>query len=294
VTEQPVSILVFGRTGQLGRALVAAAGPGVQLRSLARADANFLEPRSVAEAVMAARDADVVINAAAYTAVDRAESEETAARRVNAESVGALAQACRARGLPLIHVSTNYVFDGAKASPYTEDDAARPLNAYGRSKLAGEDAIRAALDGHVIVRTSWLYSAEGDNFVRTMLRLGRVQDAVSVVDDQHGTPTSAASLAAALIAIATRIARAPPVDCFGTFHYTGVGEATWCEFARAIFAAAGLETTVIPITSAAYPTAARRPSNGVLDCGKIDRAFGFSRPHWRDELARVAGEMAEW
>jgi dTDP-4-dehydrorhamnose reductase len=288
--ERPLSILLFGRTGQLARALVAAAGPGVQLRSLARADADFLEPKSVADAVAAARDANVVINAAAYTAVDRTESEDAVARRVNAESVGALAQACRTRGLPLIHVSTNYVFDGAKPSPYVEDDAARPLNAYGRSKLAGEDAIRTALDRHVIVRTSWLYSAEGDNFLRTMLRLARTQNVVSVVDDQRGTPTSAVSLAAALIAIATRIARAPSAERFGTFHYTDAGMATWCEFARAIFAAAGLDTTVIPITSAEYLAAARRPSNGVLDCGKIDRVFGLGRPHWRDELAQMARE----
>ena len=212
--DRPVSILLFGRTGQLARALLASTGTSVRVHSLSRLEADFFDPRAVAAAMMAASSADVVVNATAYTAVDKAENDEALAHRINAESVGALAEACRVRGLPLIHISTNYVFNGAKATPYVEDDPANPLSAYGRTKLEGEEAVRAVLDRHAIVRTSWLYSAHGSNFVRTMLRLGAARREVRVVDDQHGAPTSAASLAAAIIAMANRIV-APPHRALG-------------------------------------------------------------------------------
>jgi dTDP-4-dehydrorhamnose reductase len=289
--DRPVSILLFGRTGQLARALLVSMDAGVRVHSLSRVDADFLDPRAVAAATMLASGADVVVNATAYTSVDKAESEEALAYRINAESVGALAQACRVRGLPLIHISTNYVFNGEMATPYVEDDPADPLNAYGRTKLAGEEMVRAALDRHAIVRTSWLYSAHGSNFVRTMLRLGAARGEVRVVDDQYGAPTSAASLAAAIIAMAKRIVRAPSASCFGTFHYTNSGEATWHTFAQAIFAQpqwAGIKANVIPVSAVNYRAAAQRPRNGRLACAKIEQTYTLSRPRWQDELSRLA------
>jgi dTDP-4-dehydrorhamnose reductase len=288
-TDRPFHALVFGTTGQLARALGDAAGrcTRVALTAVPRTEADFRYPQQVRDAVARARDFDIVINAVAYTAVDKAESEEDVALAVNATSVEVLAQACRARDLPLIHVSTDYVFDGTKSTAYREDDPVAPLNAYGRTKLAGENAIRATLERHAIVRTSWVYSAHGANFVKTMLRLGRERTQLRVVDDQWGSPTSAQSLAAALLAMAGRIMRSGPRELFGTFHYIDRGETTWSRFAVEIFRLAGLDVHVDPIATADYPTPARRPLNSRLDCAKIEAVYGIVRPRWQDSLSQV-------
>ncbi|MEI9995385.1 MAG: dTDP-4-dehydrorhamnose reductase [Rhizomicrobium sp.] len=294
---KPITILQFGATGQLARALqrAASAQDGVRLHVLARQDADFRRPEQVRDAVLGSGAIDLVVNATAYTAVDKAESEEVVAQAVNAESVGALAQACHARGIGLVHVSTDYVFDGLKAAPYREDDPVHPLGAYGRSKRDGEQAIRAALAAHAILRTSWIYSADGTNFVKTMLRLGAERDELRIVDDQHGAPTSTASLAQAVLAVARAMLRDPAPARFGTFHYADRGEVTWRGFAEAIFAqcaaSAGIKARVVPIASADYPTAARRPLNSRLDCTKIERVYGIARPRWQDSLALVLDEI---
>jgi dTDP-4-dehydrorhamnose reductase len=286
----PIRILQFGATGQVAHEILRAADARFAVRALARDDADFLHPQQVANAVTRC-DADVVVNATAYTAVDKAEIDEAAAQNVNGDAVGALARACAARDMPLIHLSTDYVFDGTKAAPYTEDDPPHPVSAYGRSKLAGEVAIRAAGGRHAIVRTSWVYSARGNNFVKTMMRLGKERPEMRVVDDQHGAPTAAASIARAILTMAGRVVQAPAEECSGTFHYTDAGETTWRRFAEAIFARAGMDVRVIPITAADYPTPARRPANSRLDCAKIERVYAVARPRWQDGLARVMDEL---
>lgn len=289
-------LLQFGTDGQLATELMrAAVRQNVPLRTITVAEANFERPEDVAAVVDAARDVDVVVNAAAYTAVDKAESQEELARTINATAVSAMAAACARKSLPLIHVSTDYVYDGTKASPYVETDPTNPVGAYGRTKLEGEDAIRAALPAHVILRTSWVYSSVGANFVKTMLRLGAERDVLNVVDDQHGAPTAAGDLAAAIIEIARQLA-AGKKD-FGVFHYAGGGTTTWHGFAQAIFDSArgwgGIKANAVPITTAEYPTPARRPANSSLDCSKIEQAYSIKPVPWETALARVLEELRE-
>jgi dTDP-4-dehydrorhamnose reductase len=288
-----LNILQFGRSGQLGTELIAALSkdPDIRTTVLGREEADFTDPSVIEKAVLKAGSLDVVINAAAYTAVDRAEQEEALAYRVNAEAVGAMAQACATRGVPLIHISTDYVYDGAKSGPYVESDPTGPLNAYGRTKLAGENLIRDHLPAHVILRTSWVYSAWGRNFMTTMLRLGKERDDVRVVDDQYGAPTSARDLAEAIAAIARQIGGAAP--SFGTYHYADAGEASWCDFAAEIFRQAGLKARAVPIPAAEYPTPSQRPANSRLDVAKISRIFGIHPPAWQTSLARVLAGMEE-
>ena len=292
-TAPALELLQFGRSGQLGGELATALANKADIRAtvLDRVDANFNDPARVAQAILDAGKLDIVINAVAYTAVDRAEQEEALAHRVNAEAVEAIAKACRTRGVPLIHVSTDYVYEGSKAEPYLESDPTGPINAYGRTKLAGEDMIRTHLPMHVILRTSWIYGARGQNFLRTMLRLGKERDEIRVVDDQHGAPTAATNLAAAIITIARQIAGGSAA--FGTYHYADAGEASWCDFAREIFRQAGLPTRAVPIRAAEYPTPARRPANSRLDTGKISRTFGIHPPAWQTALAAVLTGMEE-
>jgi dTDP-4-dehydrorhamnose reductase len=288
----PIALLQFGTSGQLGDALVRVLGEDDRFASLAlgRERADFTRPDEIERAVRDAASLDLVVNAAAYTAVDKAEEEETLAYRINAEAVEVLARSCAARGVPLIHVSTDYVYDGAKSAPYREDDATAPLNAYGRTKLAGEEMIRRHLPAHVILRTSWIYGGHGRNFLKTMLRLGRERDEVRVVADQHGAPTSAMSLAMAIRAIARGLAASPS---FGTFHYADGGETSWCGFAEEIFRQAGLRARAVPIATADYPTPARRPANSRLDTAKISRTFGVRPPAWQSSLAAVLAGMKE-
>jgi dTDP-4-dehydrorhamnose reductase len=238
----------------------------------------------------------IVINAAAYTAVDTAERERDQAFAVNRDGPAALAEACAEIAASLIQLSTDYVFDGTKHGAYEEDDPVHPLSVYGESKAAGEAAIRERLDRHVIIRTAWVYCPIGRNFVRTMLRLGAERDQLGVVDDQQGSPTSAAEVARALIVVATALAEGRN-DAFGTYHFCGAGATSWYGFARAIFAGAqkrGMRVpgTVVPITTAQYPTPAKRPMNSVLNSEKIARAFGVAARPWQDALADCLDEIA--
>ncbi len=281
-------ILMFGRTGQVATEVARRLPPGWQLIALGRDAADLADPAACAAAV-AGTDADAVINAAAWTAVDRAEAEEDAARTVNAAAPGAMARAAAARGLPFLHLSTDYVFDGQGDRPFAPDDPTGPLSAYGRTKLAGEEAVRAAGGPHVILRTSWVFSAHGANFVRTMLRLGRERGEVRVVADQTGGPTPAAAIADALLAIAGAFAARRGVS--GTFHFAGAPDTTWAGFARAIFAEARIPATVTDIATTDYPTPARRPANSRLDCAALRAAYGIDRPDWRAGLAAVLAEL---
>jgi dTDP-4-dehydrorhamnose reductase len=288
-------ILQFGTIGQLGRELIDAArsrGIGLDARSLEEAD--FTRPDDIAKIVRQA-DCDIVVNATAYTAVDKAESEEALAHTINADTVGVLARACAERGLPLIHVSTDYVFDGAKRSPYLESDVTGPINAYGRTKLAGEQAVRDGLRAHVIIRSSWIFSAHGANFVKTMLRLGAERDALNVVDDQLGCPTAAADLADAILEIVRQIRAGASPDHFGVFHYAGSGETSWRGFAQAIMDGArdwaGTRAQIRPIATADYPTPARRPLYSVLDCTKIQNRYGIKPVPWGLALQKMLRQL---
>ena len=284
-------ILVIGRSGQLARALGAADWPqGIALECRGRAEIDLARPAVARAAVIAAKP-DLVINAAAYTAVDKAESEPELAFTVNRDGPAALAEACRAIAAPLIHVSTDYVFDGSKTGPYVEEDPVHPVSVYGASKEAGESAIRARLPAHVILRTAWVYAPQGQNFVRTMLRLGRERPEIRVVDDQTGCPTAAAELARAVQAAAIRLLESG--RDYGTFHFCGAGETSWFGFAQAIFELAGEpRPRVVPIATREYPTPARRPANSVLDSAKFARLYGVTARPWRDSLARCLKDIA--
>lgn len=289
-----MKVLILGTSGQVGDALMRAPWPrGTALVGLARPDIDMLRPETI-DASVAAHAPGLVVNATAYTAVDKAESDRDAAFAINRDGPARLAAACAVRGIPLVHVSTDYVFDGSKPSPYTEDDPVCPLGAYGASKEAGEAAVRAALEQHVILRTSWVYAAHGANFVKTMLRLGREREELGVVADQHGAPTAAADIAAAIVTIAGRIASDPdgnPDGIWGTYHFAGAGATTWHGFAERIFQRLERETGRRPrlkaIGTADYPTPARRPANSRLDCAKIRAVFGIEAPRWEDSLERV-------
>jgi dTDP-4-dehydrorhamnose reductase len=277
----------------VGRDLCRAAWPaGTVLAPFERSAADIAR-RDAVTAVLDTRRPDLVVNLAAYTAVDRAEGDAEAAWRVNANGAGVVAEACAQSGIPLIHLSTDYVFDGEKMGPYREDDRINPIGVYGASKEAGERAVREALSCHVILRTAWVYGAFGQNFVKTILRLGAERDRLRVVADQRGCPTAAGEIAAAVVALAERIA--PGTQAWGTYHFAGAGETTWHGFAEAVLGLAepytGRRPQVEAITTADYPTPARRPRNSVLDCGKIARAFGIAPAPWRAPLTAVIGEL---
>lgn len=278
-----MSVLAFGQTGQVAREL---ARLGVQ--TLGRADADLSDPQTCADVIVASR-ATAIVNAAAYTAVDRAEEEEALAHTINADAPAAMAQACAAKGIPLVHISTDYVFDGSGSAPFTTDVATGPLGAYGRTKLAGEDAVRASGAVHGILRTSWVFSAHGGNFVKTMLRLGADRDALTIVADQIGGPTSAASIASACVRMADALQKDAALS--GTYHFSGGPDVSWANFARAIFDEAGLSVEVTDIPSADYPTPAARPLNSRLDCSATTQAFGIARPDWRADLRDVLADL---
>lgn len=281
-------LLITGASGQLGGALAALAPDAAVL---GRAAMDFDRPETIAPAFAAVRP-DLVINAAAYTSVDRAESEREAAFRANAEGPGALAGLCAAAGVPLIHISTDYVFDGTKGAPYRETDPARPIGAYGASKRAGEEAVLAQWSRAIILRTSWVYAPWGANFLRTMLAAARRTGKLRVVADQRGTPSYAPDLARAILAIAARIAAEGWREDFaGLTHMTGTGETTWHGFAEAIFAEAarhGLaRPEVAPIATADWPTPTRRPADSRLDCTRLRAVFGLALPDWREAVVRA-------
>lgn len=280
-------VLLFGPTGQLGQSLRMARWPsGWNLTSLGRAEADFADADGLAAAVRQYRP-DLIVNAAAYTAVDRAEAEQGIAWQVNAVAPGVLAQAASKIGAALVHVSTDYVFDGRKQGEWEEDDVVGPLNAYGTSKAAGEIAICAALERHLILRVSWLYGRRGRNFVRTVLKAGRGREQLSIVDDQWGRPTCADDLASGLIAAAERALAED--SHWGTYHFANSGKpVTWAGFARQIFADAvgkdGRAPEVIPICTSDDPRAAKRPANSVLALDKWRQTFGHTPRPWQVAL----------
>jgi dTDP-4-dehydrorhamnose reductase len=287
-----VKILVTGRQGQLARALTesAAKHPNLTLHFAARPEIDLARPGSVAAAIAAERPG-VVINAAAYTDVERAEDERELALRINGEAAGEAAAAAEAIGAAIIQLSTDYVFDGAKAGAYVEDDPTGPINAYGESKLAGEQQVRAANPRHLILRTSWVISPFGRNFVKSIVAAATTKDVLNVVEEQHGRPTSALDLADALLRVIGRWAQGGDIAFGSTCHLAGGGEASWYELAAATMAECrrlgAPSADVRPIGDADWPTRARRPQNSVLDCARFERDFGFGLPAWRDSLPAI-------
>jgi dTDP-4-dehydrorhamnose reductase len=286
MAEKP--IFVAGKSGQLARCLRDLAFlRNVPIVAVGRPELD-LENGGGIDRVMAAVEPSAIVNAAAYTAVDRAEVEPERAFAVNCDGAALLAEAAARRGIPFIQISTDYVFDGSKRSPYREDDLPAPLNVYGSSKLASEAAVLGACPGAAVIRTSWIYSPYGNNFVRTMLKLSETEAVMRVVHDQHGAPTSAADLAAAILTIVERLRSDTGRDNGGIYHLSGDGETNWHGFAAAIFASRAGRGRRVPrlqaITAAEYPTPARRPENSCLDSSKAERIFGVRLPHWRSSL----------
>lgn len=282
-----MSLLVFGKTGQVARELQRRAPDAI---FLGRDAADLSDPAACAAAIDKIRPT-AVINAAAYTAVDAAESEEPLATRINGDAPGAMARACARLGCPFVHISTDYVFDGSGTTPWPVDAPTGPLGAYGRSKLSGEQAVRAPGGVHAILRTSWVVSAHGRNFVKTMLRLGAEREKLTIVADQVGGPTPAGDIAEACLAMAGQLAKDPSKS--GTYHFSGAPDVSWADFARAIFARAGLACEVEDIPTSAYPTPAARPANSRLDCSATLSAFGIARPDWRNGLSTIIKDIKD-
>ena len=277
-------ILVFGKTGQVATELQRLSG----VMALGREDVDL---SNVAACAVAIREhvPEAVINAAAYTAVDRAEEEEHLATVINGDAPTAMAKACAELGIPLVHISTDYVFNGRGNSPYRPEDATEPQNAYGRSKFAGEVGIRKSGAVHAILRTSWVVSAHGTNFVKTMLRLSETRDALNVVADQIGGPTPARDIATACLQIAEQLIQEPSKS--GTYHFSGEPNVSWAEFVTEIFAQAGRTVIVTQIPTAEYPTTAKRPLNSRMDCNSTEQVFGTKRPNWQDGLKEILKDL---
>ena len=287
-----MTILVTGGAGQLATALVQEGGEAIQ--RVGRPGFDFDHPDTI-EATFRAAAPSLVVNAAAYTAVDAAEKDEAAAARANHHGPAALARLCAASGIPFIHVSTDYVFDGNKGTPYVETDPTNPTGVYGATKLSGEQAVLEAHDRAIILRTSWVYSATGKNFVRTMLGAAQKMDRLRVVGDQQGCPTSARDLAAAILAVAARLRGGWRTEYAGIYHASGDGSTTWHGLATAVFEAARPLGHKIPIVDAIrtedWPTPARRPPDSRLDCDKLARVFGVRQPAWQSSVASVVSEL---
>ena len=290
-----MKVLLTGAKGQLGWDLKQRAlEQGFDINAANIEELDITQKEAVIKSVIQ-RDPSLVINAAAYTAVDRAESEPDLAMAVNRDGPSHLAGACAKAKIPLIHISTDYVFEGNKAEPYLESDPTAPQGVYGKSKEAGEKRIRDILPKHIIVRTAWLYGWHGPNFVKTMLGLGRKRSEIKVVNDQYGSPTFAQDLADAILVIATRI-RARQRIAWGTYHFCGKGITSWYGFAKAIFDIAGQHESlavkrIVPITTAQYPVPAKRPFNSALDCSLIMKTFGVKQPFWRQSLASMLSRL---
>jgi dTDP-4-dehydrorhamnose reductase len=279
-----MTLLVLGAGGQVGRALLERAGN--EARGFDRAHCDICDEASVARA-LGTTDASVVVNCAAYTAVDRAESERERAFAVNGTGAGAVARAAASRGLPVIHISTDYVYAGSREGAHREDEPIAPLNAYGASKAEGDAAVVAGNPKALLLRVSWVFGVHGPNFVKTMLRLGRERPELRIVDDQRGGPTEARDIADAILAMA-RICRQPAFSAWGTYHLAGAPSTSWYGFAEAIFACArGPAPRLVPIATSDYPTPAKRPLNSVLDCSRIGAVFALEPPDWRQSLSRV-------
>ncbi len=283
-----MKILVFGHSGQVATELRALDGNGLSITALDRAASDLTDPAACAAAINT-HAPDAVINAAAYTAVDKAESDEATADMINAQAPAAMARACAARDIPFVSISTDYVFSGAGSDPWQPGDPTDPQGVYGRTKRDGEIAIKAAGGRWAVLRTSWVVSAHGNNFVKTMLRLGADLDALTIVADQIGGPTGAAEIAQACVTIAKTLVLEPEKS--GIYHFSGAPDTSWADFARAIFDQAGITCTVTDIASSEYPTPAKRPLNSRMDCSATMAAFGIARPEWRDSLTQIIDQL---
>jgi dTDP-4-dehydrorhamnose reductase len=291
-----VRIAVTGLKGQVARSLLERGrADKTTVVAVGRPELDLAVPVTIAKALRRAAP-DIVVNAAAHTAVDQAESEPELAEAINGRGAGAVAEAAARLGVPVVHLSTDYVFDGLLDHPYVETDPVAPSGAYGRSKLLGEEAVAAANHDHAILRTAWVYSPFGNNFVKTMLRLAAQREEIGVVDDQHGSPTSALDIAEGVIRVAQNLVEHSGVpELRGVFHIAGAGEASWAEFASAIFAESarhgGPWARVKPITTAEYPTPARRPANSRLNCTKLASIHGVRLPDWRGSLRTCVSRL---
>ncbi|MEO1242847.1 MAG: dTDP-4-dehydrorhamnose reductase [Pseudomonadota bacterium] len=283
-------ILLFGCNGQVARCIREEARGAHEVTALGSAEADLMQPGAATTAITANKP-DVVINAAAYTAVDQAEDEKDAAMRLNKDAAAEMARTARVVGAPFIHISTDYVFYGQSDAPHREDDQTNPLNIYGASKLAGEQAVLAENDSAIVIRTSWVFSEFGGNFVKTMLRLAGERDALNIVDDQIGGPTAARDIARALLTIAEKKHRGAPGE--GVYHYQGTPAVSWAGFASKIFDTAGKTVAVRPIVTKDFPTPAPRPLRTILDCARIERDFGVAQPDWRIALRQVIETLAK-
>ena len=277
-------ILVFGKTGQVAKELQRFDN----VVALGRADADLSNPQACTD-VIRSYAPKAVINAAAYTAVDRAEDEEALATVINGDAPTAMVQACAELGIPLVHISTDYVFDGMGEKPWQPNDRTDPQNAYGRSKLAGEMGILTSGSVHAILRTSWVVSAHGGNFVKTMLHLSQTRDAISVVADQMGGPTPASDIAAACLEMAQQLIQDSSKS--GTYHFSGAPIVSWADFASEIFEQAGKSVEVTHIPTKDYPTPAKRPLNSRMDCRALKQTFGIARPNWRNGLTKILRDL---
>ena len=285
-----MKLLVTAAQGQVGHALTSQAGAaGFEIIALPRQQLDIIDLSSIQEAIDQHKP-DVLVNAAAYTAVDKAETDQAAAYAVNEAGSSNLAEACRQSAIPLIHISTDYVYSGEQSVPYAEDDATGPINVYGASKLAGDKAIADSLEKHIILRTSWVFGLHGNNFVKTMLRLGQARDELGVIDDQYGCPTAAEDIAETIFRLSESIQAGQAA--WGLYHYCGQPSTSWYGFATRIFDRAkamgfDLGVNVKPITTADYPTPAKRPKSTILDCGKIKSRYNIDRPDWRVRLDAI-------
>jgi dTDP-4-dehydrorhamnose reductase len=296
VTNETGSIVVVGRNGQVARSLwdVLRAG-NRNVVQIGRPDVDLLDPRSTTDAILALKPS-IVINAAAYTAVDKAEDEPKIAEAINSTGAEIIARAAALAGAPVVHFSTDYIFDGTKRSPYLESDSPMPLGVYGRTKLAGEQRVATANPRHVILRTAWVFSPFGNNFVKTILRLSKDRPELRIVGDQYGNPTYAGDLAQAVAALAPKITGASPdSDCFGVFHAVNRGATTWFQFTRTIVEAAVLRgagnVPVLPIATEDYPTRAQRPAYSILSTDKLRAIYGIQLPPWEQALSHCLDEL---
>ncbi len=293
----PRRMVVTGREGQVVLSLLERGEHDgrFEVIALGRPEFDLSAPDTIEAALRQARP-DVIVSAAAYTAVDQAESDEEAATVINGVAAGKIAEAAAALGVPVIHISTDYVFDGSKGGAYVETDPVAPIGAYGRSKLAGEQAVAAATPNHVILRTAWVYSPFGKNFLKTMLKLAETRDSLNVVDDQVGNPTSALDIADAVLTVAANLLDSDDPALRGTFHTTGTGEGSWADFAIEIFARSadvkGPTAEVGRIPSSAYPTPAKRPANSRLDCSLLEERHGARLPDWKQSTAIIVERLA--
>ncbi len=293
-----MDVLVIGKSGQLAASLLEAERPpGIRMTASEPPELDLADEASIQRAFDSAKP-DLVVNAAAYTAVDRAESEPDLAYAINAAGPGVIAALCQNNRIPLIHISTDYVFDGTATRPYRETDPAKPLGIYGLSKYEGERRISAICERHLIFRTSWLYSPFGHNFVKTMIRLGAERDELRIVSDQIGNPTYAPHLADAILKVMVRLKNDKiSDDIWGLYHASAMGEASWHDFACEVFnqieSSGGVAPKVTPITTQDYPTPARRPANSRLDCSKLKNTFDVHFPNWRDGVRECIARLGE-